>query len=52
MATLLQPPPEVVEMFDNTVILKEGCVVYAGEQSKATQYFTNLGLVEGLAFIV
>ena len=32
VATALQPPPEMVAMFDQVVILREGSVIYAGPQ--------------------
>eukprot|EP00051_Salpingoeca_urceolata_P006041 m.80290 g.80290 ORF g.80290 m.80290 type:complete len:1328 (-) comp14657_c0_seq3:114-4097(-) len=43
ITTLLQPPPEVFALYDNVVILREGCVVYSGPRSEAEGYFASIG---------
>ncbi|EEY70640.1 ATP-binding Cassette (ABC) Superfamily [Phytophthora infestans T30-4] len=41
--SLLQPSPEVFELFDNVVILNEGYVMYHGPRAEALGYFESLG---------
>ena len=41
--SLLQPSPEVFELFDDVVILNEGYVMYHGPQNEALSYFESLG---------
>ncbi|POM57540.1 ABC Superfamily, partial [Phytophthora palmivora] len=41
--SLLQPSPEVFELFDDVVILNEGHVMYHGPRAEALGYFENLG---------
>ncbi|KAK1937114.1 ABC transporter G family member 31 [Phytophthora citrophthora] len=41
--SLLQPSPEVFELFDNVVILNEGYMMYNGPRAKALGYFESLG---------
>ncbi|EGD82449.1 ABC transporter [Salpingoeca rosetta] len=43
VSTMLQPPPEVVDMYDNVVVLREGQVVYAGPQQRLRPFFQDLG---------
>jgi hypothetical protein len=43
--SLLQPPPEVVEQFDNIMLMREGHVVFHGPRSMVMLYFANMGLV-------
>ncbi|TMW55219.1 hypothetical protein Poli38472_013110 [Pythium oligandrum] len=40
---LLQPPPEVVELFDDVLILAEGRLVYHGPTIEMLSYFESLG---------
>ncbi|KAH9152934.1 hypothetical protein AeRB84_004737, partial [Aphanomyces euteiches] len=40
---LLQPTPEVVEMFDDILMLNEGYMVYHGPRTSILPYFENLG---------
>lgn len=40
---LLQPPPDVFELFDNVILLNEGKVLYQGPRTEVIQYFDNLG---------
>ncbi|CAI5700434.1 unnamed protein product [Peronospora effusa] len=41
--SLLQPSPEVFELFDDVMILNEGHVMYHGPQNEALSYFESLG---------
>ncbi|OWZ09610.1 hypothetical protein PHMEG_00017659 [Phytophthora megakarya] len=41
--SLLQPSPEVFELFDDVLILNEGIVMYHGPRAEALEYFENLG---------
>ncbi|KAG6582857.1 ATP-binding Cassette (ABC) Superfamily [Phytophthora cinnamomi] len=41
--SLLQPSPEVFELFDDVVILNEGHVMYHGPRAEALGYFEGLG---------
>ncbi|RHY08597.1 hypothetical protein DYB36_003289 [Aphanomyces astaci] len=40
---LLQPTPEVVEQFDDILMLNEGYMVYHGPRTSILPYFENLG---------
>lgn len=40
---LLQPTPEVYELFDDVILLKDGCTVYHGSRSAIPEYMTSLG---------
>ncbi|TMW67882.1 hypothetical protein Poli38472_007554 [Pythium oligandrum] len=42
---LLQPPPEVFDLFDDVMLLNDGYVVYHGPREKANDYFTDMGFV-------
>ncbi|KAI9916685.1 hypothetical protein PsorP6_016796 [Peronosclerospora sorghi] len=41
--SLLQPSPEVFDLFDNVMILNDGYVMYHGPRAEALGYFENLG---------
>ncbi|KAG1704880.1 hypothetical protein DVH05_004909 [Phytophthora capsici] len=41
--SLLQPSPEVFELFDAVVVLNEGHVMYNGPRAEALSYFESLG---------
>ncbi|KAL4118769.1 hypothetical protein PRIC2_011091 [Phytophthora ramorum] len=41
--SLLQPSPEVFDLFDDVVILNEGHVMYHGPRAEALSYFESLG---------
>lgn len=41
---LLQPAPEVVELFDNVVLLNDGDIVYFGPRDRVQTYFYDLGI--------
>ena len=44
--SLLQPPPETVALFDEVILLGEGCVLYAGPVGEVTAHFKSLGYVQ------
>ncbi|XP_051202814.1 ABC transporter G family member 45 [Lolium perenne] len=41
--SLLQPPPETLELFDDIILLCEGQIVYHGPREKATDFFEIMG---------
>ncbi|VAI39780.1 unnamed protein product [Triticum turgidum subsp. durum] len=41
--SLLQPPPETLELFDDIILLCEGQIVYHGTREKATDFFEFMG---------
>jgi len=43
VVALLQPPPEVIALFDDVIVLAEGQVIYHGERSRILEYFDSLG---------
>lgn len=43
VVALLQPPPEVVELFDDILLLSEGRLVYHGPRTSVLPYFQELG---------
>ncbi|CAI5703641.1 unnamed protein product [Peronospora effusa] len=43
MVALLQPTPEVVEMFDDILMINEGYMVYHGPRTEILDYFHGLG---------
>ncbi|KAG6615866.1 ATP-binding Cassette (ABC) Superfamily [Phytophthora cinnamomi] len=43
MVALLQPTPEVVEMFDDILMIHEGHMVYHGPRTEILNYFEKLG---------
>ncbi|OQR98045.1 ATP-binding Cassette (ABC) Superfamily [Achlya hypogyna] len=43
--SLLQPSPEVLEQFDDILVLNEGYVMYHGPREKVLEYFESLGFV-------
>ncbi|ETN18804.1 hypothetical protein PPTG_04290 [Phytophthora nicotianae INRA-310] len=42
---LLQPAPEVFDLFDDVLILNEGEVMYHGPREEADSYFASMGFV-------
>ena len=44
MVSLLQPAPEVVELFDDVMLMREGQIVYHGPQAEMVPYFEEMGL--------
>ncbi|KAG8087776.1 hypothetical protein GUJ93_ZPchr0010g11308 [Zizania palustris] len=41
--SLLQPPPETFELFDDIILLCEGQIVYHGPRENATDFFETIG---------
>uniref|UniRef100_A0ACD5ZVW4 Uncharacterized protein n=2 Tax=Avena sativa TaxID=4498 RepID=A0ACD5ZVW4_AVESA len=41
--SLLQPPPETLELFDDIILLCEGQIVYHGPRENATDFFEIMG---------
>ncbi|VAI11790.1 unnamed protein product [Triticum turgidum subsp. durum] len=41
--SLLQPPPETLELFDDIILLCEGQIVYQGPRENATDFFEIMG---------
>lgn len=44
VAALLQPTPEIFELFDNLILLREGTVVYSGPRQEAIPYLEERGI--------
>ncbi|GMF50703.1 unnamed protein product [Phytophthora fragariaefolia] len=43
--SLLQPSPEVFELFDSVLLLNDGRVLYHGPTSQVQQYFESIGFI-------
>ena len=43
LMALLQPPPEVFDLFDDVLLLSEGRVVYHGPTGRVAPFFAGLG---------
>lgn len=43
VVALLQPPPEVVELFDNILLMSEGYLVYHGPRTSVLSYMERIG---------
>src|SRR5690606_38147345 len=43
IVSLLQPPPEVVALFDDVAVIAEGMLIYHGPIRGVLQYFEGLG---------
>jgi ABC-type multidrug transport system ATPase subunit len=41
--SLLQPPPETFELFDDIILLCEGQIVYQGPRENAIDFFESMG---------
>lgn len=41
--SLLQPPPETFEVFDDIILLSEGRVVYQGPREYVLEFFESMG---------
>ncbi|GJP31886.1 hypothetical protein CLOM_g15887, partial [Closterium sp. NIES-68] len=41
--SLLQPPPEVFNLFDRVIVLSEGSIIYQGPRADVLAYFEGLG---------
>ncbi|OQR89889.1 ATP-binding Cassette (ABC) Superfamily [Thraustotheca clavata] len=45
VVSLLQPPPEVLDLFDDVLVLNDGYVLYHGPRTEVLEYFASLGYV-------
>eukprot|EP01031_Cornospumella_fuschlensis_P034568 gene34568-41858_t len=45
LISLLQPPPDVFNLFDEVIMLHEGHVIYHGSRENIMDYFASLGYV-------
>jgi ABC-type multidrug transport system ATPase subunit len=43
LVSLLQPPPETVALFDDIILVSNGCVIYSGPVEQVEAYFAGLG---------
>jgi len=43
LISLLQPPPETFELFDDVIILGEGHIVYQGPREDVLEFFEFMG---------
>ncbi|KAE8982200.1 ABC transporter G family member 31 [Phytophthora rubi] len=43
VVSLLQPPPEVFNLFDDILIMNEGRIMYHGPREEVQQYFERMG---------
>jgi ABC-type multidrug transport system ATPase subunit len=43
LVALLQPAPEVLNLFDDSIVLAEGKIIYHGPKVKVQEYFEGLG---------
>ncbi|CAN0919777.1 ABC transporter G family member 39 [Linum grandiflorum] len=41
--SLLQPPPETYDLFDNVILLSDGQIVYQGPREHLLEFFENMG---------
>ncbi|KAL2653873.1 hypothetical protein R1flu_022001 [Riccia fluitans] len=41
--SLLQPPPEIFELFDDIILLAEGQIIYQGDRNNVTGFFEMCG---------
>ncbi|CAM6092842.1 unnamed protein product [Calypogeia fissa] len=46
LLSLLQPSPEVFDLFDRLIVLHEGCIIYQGPTKDVVPYFAELGYVK------
>eukprot|EP00596_Hydrurales_sp_CCMP1899_P009770 CAMPEP_0119035166 /NCGR_PEP_ID=MMETSP1177-20130426/2120_1 /TAXON_ID=2985 /ORGANISM="Ochromonas sp, Strain CCMP1899" /LENGTH=1167 /DNA_ID=CAMNT_0006993119 /DNA_START=471 /DNA_END=3971 /DNA_ORIENTATION=+ len=43
ITALLQPPPEVFNLFDEIILMSEGQIIYHGPRDQVVQYFKGIG---------
>lgn len=43
LISLLQPPPEVFDLFDDIILMSQGKVVYHGPRDEVVQFFDTCG---------
>ena len=44
ITSLLQPAPEVVDMFDTLILMRDGCVVYNGPRDQVMSYLNDINV--------
>ncbi|KAK2076776.1 hypothetical protein QBZ16_005002 [Prototheca wickerhamii] len=45
LVSLLQPPPEVMRLFDDVILITDGLVIYHGPMASVLDFFANQGFV-------
>jgi ABC-type multidrug transport system ATPase subunit len=45
VVSLLQPPPETYDLFDDVIVMGGGAVAYHGPREGVVEYFEQLGFV-------
>lgn len=43
LISLLQPPPETYELFDDIILLADGIIVYQGPRENVLEFFEQMG---------
>eukprot|EP01038_Epipyxis_sp_PR26KG_P010860 gene10860-14577_t len=43
--SLLQPPPDVYDLFDDVILMSEGQIIFQGSRTEVLPYFESLGYV-------
>lgn len=43
LISLLQPPPETYELFDDIILLSDGKIVYQGPRESVLEFFESMG---------
>lgn len=43
LVCLLQPPPEVFDLFDDVIVMDGGQIVYHGEREQVLDHFESIG---------
>ena len=49
VVSLLQPPPETLELFDDILLVDQGRIMYHGPTVDVIGYFDSLGFAKVLA---
>eukprot|EP00516_Mucochytrium_quahogii_P004535 CAMPEP_0203759468 /NCGR_PEP_ID=MMETSP0098-20131031/12510_1 /ASSEMBLY_ACC=CAM_ASM_000208 /TAXON_ID=96639 /ORGANISM=" , Strain NY0313808BC1" /LENGTH=1654 /DNA_ID=CAMNT_0050652455 /DNA_START=147 /DNA_END=5108 /DNA_ORIENTATION=+ len=45
IVALLQPPPEVIDLFDDIILMAEGRIIYHGPRDQIQGYFESMGFM-------
>lgn len=43
VVSLLQPAPEVFQLFDDVILISEGCLIYNGPREFILEFFESMG---------
>lgn len=43
ICSMLQPDPDMLELFDNLILLEKGNIIYSGPPNSAIDYFNEIG---------